>query len=98
MRHCSNAVPSFLTSSNTRNGYEFKPRYIYNSASRFLLSDKWKLWFNQYKQTNCDEFEQVVQKYVPNQYANGVKNACQGVNKYHCGEMNNWCTKIGLLH
>ena len=49
-------------------------------------------------QTNCDEFEQFVQKHVSNQYANGVKNACHGVNKYHCGQMNNWCTKIGLLH
>ena len=89
MRHCSNAVSSLLISSNTRNGYGFKPEYIYNIKSRFLPPDRWKLVFKQYKLTNGDQFEQVVQKHVSKQYANGVENACQGVNEYHCGKMNN---------
>ena len=89
VRYCSNAVPSLFTSSSTRNGYGFKPRYFYNSTSHFLLSDRWKLWFKQYKQTNCDEFEQIVHKHVSNHDANGVKNTCQDVNKYDGGQINN---------
>ena len=73
----------------------FKPRDIYNSTNVFFLLTNG--WFGiKYKQTNYDVFDKSEKASLSSNSVNGVKNACQGVNKQvhktHSVQVDNWYT------